>query len=57
MTASSEDLFKGARPAEGRGAAPRKITEGARPQSAGGKAIPAPSTPVQAPRGGSGVSK
>ena len=57
MTYNEENLAKGAQPQQSRAAAPRKLVEGARPQSAGGKAVSAPAGPVKAPTGGSGISK
>jgi hypothetical protein len=57
MTYNADNLAKGARPQESHGAAPRRTVEGARPQSAGGKAVSAPTAPVKAPSGGSGISK
>jgi hypothetical protein len=57
MANNVENLAKGAQPQRSRGAAPRRLVEGARPQSAGGKAISAPAGPVKAPKGGSGISK
>jgi hypothetical protein len=57
MTYNADNLAKGAQPPQSRGAAPQRLVEGAHPQSAGGKAVSAPTVPVKAPSGGSGISK
>jgi hypothetical protein len=57
MANNDGNLAKGAQPHQTRGAAPRRLVEGARPQSAGGRAVSAPSVPIKAPKGGSGISK